>query len=358
MGMVLAPQETQKEPIIQEVVRYESVFEHEKAVINVVEQSSPAVVSVVASKDVPYIISPFGDFFAPREERYRTERRDIAEGTGFLVASNGLILTNKHVVKDEEADYTVFFSDGKEFDARVLVRDPVQDLAVLQIEGEDFPTLPLGDSDSIRPGQTAIAIGNALGEFQDTVSVGVISGLGRRVSATDGRMVEILEDVIQTDAAINRGNSGGPLLNLKGEVIGVNTAMAAYAQNIGFAIPVNRTQRAIEAAKTGKEVAYPFLGVHYVLVDQRLKERENLPVDYGALLVSGDRGEPAVFPDSAADRAGLREGDIILQFDEQKISRDNSLARVIIDYYPEDEVELKIMRDNREITAKAVLKTR
>jgi len=326
---------------------YLPVIAQEQLVIDVFDNVSPAVVSIVITKDLPV----FEWFFEP----IRTERREIGGGTGFIVSEDGLILTNKHVIWDEQADYAVIDNEGRKFDAQVLARDPLQDLAVLRIKGEEpFPVVDLGNSDALRIGQTVIAIGNVLAEFKNSVSVGVVSGLGRTITASGGGMVQVLEDVIQTDAAINPGNSGGPLLNLKGEVIGINTAMAIGGENIGFAIPINRAKKAIEQVKTLGRIVYPFLGVTYVVIDERIQEENNLPVDYGAWVVSGRR-QRAVFPGSAAEKVGLRENDIILEFDNKKITSANPLNRIIVGYDPGDEVVLRVLRDKEEKTIKVVL---
>jgi serine protease Do len=329
---------------------YEPSLEHEKAVINVVEKNASAVVSVVSERYVEYL--DFSNFFFSSPEI--KERLQEGQGTGFIIEKNGLILTNKHVVEDENAKYTVFLANGEMYDAEVLARDPLQDLAVLKIEGEDFPVVTIGDSDTVRAGQTAVAIGNVLGELQNTVSVGVISGTGRRITARGEYNTEVLDDVIQTDAAINFGNSGGPLLNLKGEVIGVNTATMISAEGVGFAIPINRAKRVINGAINNEEVVYPFLGVRYVTVDSKLKEEESLKVDYGALIV-GSPQESAISPGSSAEEAGIKEGDIILEINKEKITTKNTLAKIITKYNPQDEVEIKILRDEEEIKIKAIL---
>ena len=335
------------QPIQEPEVKVPITFQ-EQLVIDAVRNVSPAVVSIVVTRDLP----AFEWFFEP----IRTERREAGSGTGFIVSQEGLILTNKHVVLDEEAEYTVIDNDGNKFTAQVLARDPLQDLAVLKIEGEAvFEVVNLGDSDSLQTGQTVIAIGNVLGEFRNSVSLGVVSGLGRTITASGGGMVQVLEDVIQTDAAINPGNSGGPLLNLKGEVIGINTAMAIAGENIGFAIPVNRAKKAIEQVKTLGRIVYPFLGVRYVVIDQEIQQEEDLPVDYGAWVISS-RGEPAIFPGSAAEEAGLQENDIILEFDNQKITTDNHLRRIIVKYDPGDEVVLRVLRDKEEKIINVVLR--
>lgn len=280
------PKIGEKEKIVEKEPGYTPQTSQEEAIIKAVKEVSPAVVSVVITKDVPklklYYENPFKEFEQffgqpfefqiPRYKQEGTEKKEIGGGTGFIISEDGMILTNAHVVLDKEADYTVLTNDGKKYPAKVLARDSIRDLAVMKIEGEktideqgkmnlkSFPTIKLGDSDKLQIGQTVIAIGNALGEFRNTVSVGVISGLGRTVTASGGGMIETLEDVIQTDAAINLGNSGGPLLNLRGEVIGVDFAMSQQGQNIGFAIPIDKTKKDIEQVKTLGKIVYPFFG--------------------------------------------------------------------------------------------------
>ncbi len=334
----------------EEKKEYEPFLEHEKAVINVVEKNIPAVVSIVSSRYVEYL--DFSNFFFSSPEI--KERLQEEQGTGFIIEKNGLILTNKHVVGDEDAKYTVFLSTGEMYEAEVLAKDPLQDLAVLKIEGEDFPVVDIGDSDTVRSGQTAIAIGNVLGELQNTVSVGVISGIGRRITARGGYNIEVLDDVIQTDAAINFGNSGGPLLNLKGEVVGINTATMISAEGVGFAIPINRAERIIDGAIKNEEVVYPFLGVRYVIVDPKIKEENDLKISYGALIV-GSSEEPAISPGSAAEKAGIKEGDVILEINGEKVTAKNTLTKIIAKYNPKDEIEIEILRNKEEVKISVIL---
>ncbi len=351
----------------------------EQTIINAVEKASPAVVSIVVTKDLPvyeeYYISPFEEFFfepffdfqVPQYRQKGTEKQEIGGGTGFIVSEDGMILTNKHVVLDDEADYTVIVSDNRQFPAKVLAKDSLQDIAILKIDQEKtitsngeidfktFPKLELGDSDKIQIGQTAIAIGYALGRYQNTVSVGIISGLGRTISASGGDFVEILEDVIQTDTAINKGNSGGPLLNSKGEAIGINTAIDLEGQSVGFAIPINPAKRDVEQVRTIGKIVYPFLGVRYALITEDIQQKNDLPVDYGAWVTKGPQGESAIFPDSAAEKAGLKEGDIILEFNNEKITAQNSLAKIIMRHSPGEEITLKILSGEIEKEIKIVL---
>jgi len=231
----------------------------EKTITVVVKEVSSSVVSIIVSKYVSILeqeyYNPFGEnspfqILIPRIVEKGKELKEVGGGSGFIISSDGLIVTNKHVVIDEDAQYTVLTNDGQKYPAKILVRDSTQDVAVLKIEANNLSIVKLGDSNKIEVGQPVVAIGNALGEFRNTVSAGIVSGLMRSITASGGEYSEKLDAVIQTDAAINSGNSGGPLLNLYGEVIGINTAVATNAENIGFAIPINKVKPIIENAKT------------------------------------------------------------------------------------------------------------
>ncbi len=346
-------------------------IDREVQVIKVVKEMSPAVVSIIISKDLPvfeeYMSNPFDDFFqnspfndsdsfgpfnfqVPQYHQNGTEKQEIGGGTGFVISEDGLILTNRHVVSDKDAEYTVLDSDGKKYEASVIARDRLQDLAFLRVKGLKIKPLKLGDSDNIQIGQTAITIGNALGEFSNTVNVGIISGLKRTITASSGlgASSEELDQIIQTDAAINQGNSGGPLLNLQGEVIGVNTAMAVGAENIGFAIPINAAKRSIQEIIENGEIAYPYLGVRYTIINKMIQEQNNLSLGYGALIIKGNSStELAVMPGSPADKVNLRENDIILEVDGKRIDEKNTLAKVILNSQVGQEISLKVLSQGK-----------
>ena len=347
-GVVL----TSSERDVEEV--YVPQTSQEDKIIKVVKDVSPSVVSVVVIKEVP-VYSSY-DFFWGIPVVQGTEKKQVGAGSGFIVSSDGLIVTNKHVVEDTKAEYVIITNDDEEYSVNFLARDPVQDIAILKIQSnEQFKAIKLGSASSIQIGQTAIAIGNALGELKNTVSVGVISGLGRTVTASGQDSTEVLEDIIQTDAAINPGNSGGPLLNLSGEVIGINTA-ASSGENIGFAIYIDKAIRDIEQVKTIGKISYPFLGIRYVLIDEDIAKDKKLSVDYGALIMRGSSySDVAITPNSPAEKAGLKENDIVLELEGEKITKNNSLAKIILKYNPGDTVSLKILRNNLETIINVVL---
>lgn len=320
------------------------VLEESNAIIGTSSKVSPSVVSIV-SKQL------YQDLFGRTYE-------SSGAGTGFIITSDGLIITNKHVVSDENTEYTVVLADGKSYDAKVQSRDPYLDFAVIKIEAKDLPVVELGDSDNMEIGQWVIAIGNALGQFQNTVTVGVISAKNRQINASDstGQNSETLDNLFQTDAAINSGNSGGPLVNLSGQVVGINTAMASNAQGIGFAIPINTVKGAIESIKQTGKIVRPYLGVRYVMVTKDISEQNNLSVDYGALVVRGiSLGQVAVVPGSPADKAGLLENDIILEVNGERVDSDHGLVSLISQYKVGDQVTLKVLSKGDEKTLKVTL---
>lgn len=358
--------------VSEKIIERESIFTQEYFVVDAVKKTNPAVVAIIISKQVPKYevfidpnqknqleeIFPGFNFEAvPQLRQKGTEEKKIGGGSGFFVSSDGLIVTNRHVVEDASAIYTVFTNDGKKHAATVVARDPVLDIALLKIAGINYPFLPLGNSDSLLIGQTVIAIGNALGEFKNTVSVGVISGLSRSITAgsPSGR-AEFLDHVIQTDAAINPGNSGGPLLDLSGRVMGVNVAVVQGSQGIGFALPINSVKGAIESVKTSGKIIRPYLGVRYLQINPEVKEANNLAVDYGAWVKAGvGQNDPAVLPGSPAEASGIVENDIILSVDGVKITEGASLASIIRQRKIGQVITLRVLRAGTEQSIKVTL---
>ena len=346
------------------------VSENEQ-LMDMVELANEAVVSVVATRDVPIFeqyleeIDPFGGFFGggfavPRVREQGTEEREVGGGSGFIVSSDGLVVTNRHVVADEQARYSVLLVDGRQYSVDVLAKDPVLDVAVLRIETDanetaSFASLTFGDSDAVRLGQVVVAIGNALAEFNNTVSVGVVSGLARSIVARDRMgVMEQLDQVIQTDAAINLGNSGGPLLDISGNVIGMNVAASLGADNIGFALPSNAVAQIVRSVQETGEIVRPFLGVRHTTVNPQIAALEELGVEYGALVLRGEGGEVAVLPDSPADRAGIREGDVIITIGERSLES-VSLAQALRNYAVGETISIMVWRDNDEVVLEATL---
>lgn len=337
---------------------------YEEQIIKAVEKVMPAVVSIMVGKTYEELLRerpqelmvPHGDHIdppPPEEELPHTPggKVRVGGGSGFIVDQSGLILTNKHVVHDATAEYIVTTPTNDTYGAKVLARDSLNDVAILKIEAEDLLVLPLGNSDKIRLGQTVLAIGTALGEFQNTVSAGIVSGLSRFITAMtdfEGHS-ERLRGLIQTDAAINPGNSGGPLVNLEGEAIGINSAVVFGAQNIGFAIPVNKAKRDLEELKKYGRIRRPFLGVRYILLNPALKKRFQLPVDHGAFVLrEGTPGRPAIIPGSAADKGGLRETDVILTLNSTVIDEKTGLEDILEKVVLGDQINAKILRNGKE----------
>ncbi len=339
----------------------------EARIIAAIDKVDPAVVSIIVTKDVPIYeqyyetVDPWGFFGGlqiPRIRENGTEEREIGGGTGFIVTSDGLIVTNRHVVADEGARYSVVMTTGEIYDVDVLAKDEQLDIAILKINSTlegSLPTATFGDSASLELGQTVIAIGNALAEFQNSVSVGVVSGLSRSIVASDGYgMTEQLNQVIQTDAAINPGNSGGPLLNLDGEVVGVNVATSQGADNIGFALPVAIVEQIVESVRTHGEIVRPYLGVRYVMLDADRALEYGVTTTVGALIVSENEALPAIAEGSAAERAGLREGDIVLEIDNESLGGQD-LATVLRTKSVGQEIQLKIERNGVQEMISATL---
>ncbi len=339
----------------------------DSAIIDVVKKASPAVVSIVISKDLskipgyglsPFEDDPFFDFFYGRQNQTSEPNvQEVGAGSGFFVSSDGLILTNKHVVSDESASYTVLTKDGTKYEAKVMATDPVNDIAIVKIEIQNAPFLTLADSSKIQIGQRVIAIGNSLGQYQNTVTSGIISGIGRKITAgSEAGEAESLSGVLQTDAAINPGNSGGPLLNTAAQVIGINTAIDQEGQLVGFALPSNDAVKDLDSFNKNGKITRPFLGVRYIILNPDIAEAQNSPRDYGALIIRGNTSaDVAIVSGSPADKAGLRENDIILEIDGQKVDEDHALADLLKEKNIGDRVKLKIYSQGEEKTVEVTL---
>ena len=334
-------------------------------IVQAIKQVKPAVVNILITKEIPEELLNALPFMVPGElpppmkpdpsnhdalpQEY--ERVRVGGGSGFIVSHNGIILTNKHVVQDPEAVYTVALEDDRRLPAKVIARDPINDIAILKVEEEGLPYAELGDSSRIELGETVIAIGNTLGEFKNTVSAGVVSGLSRFISAQNEMSGEaaFLRGLIQTDAAINPGNSGGPLVNTDGKVVGINVAVILGAQNVGFAIPVNAAARDLADIKKYGRIRKPFLGVRYLVINRDIKDKLKLPAEAGAYVIKENvPGDEAVVKNSPAHKAGLQEKDIILEFNNVKLTSENNLQDVLENCKIGEKIALKVLRAGEE----------
>lgn len=330
------------------------VVSEENVIIDAVEKVSPSVVTVGISQtrrvgDI-FEFNPFDPFSLPQQRPGRSEKIEQDIGSGFVISSDGLIVTNKHVVSVPDAKYRVITKDDKTYDVIKIYRDPDNDLAIVKIAATNLTPIELGDSDKLKVGQMAIAIGTALGEFRNTVTVGVISGVGRGITAGSPfeGSAEKLDNVIQTDAAINPGNSGGPLLNSSGQVIGVNTAVSSEGQNIGFAIPINVVKDAVNTFNSTGQFNRPFLGVEYRMISRQMAVLNEIPE--GAYIMDVVSGSPA-------DAGGVEPEDIITKIDGTKVTDGNDLAKIIGKRKVGDSVELSIWRNEKDTTVKVTLET-
>jgi len=332
----------------------------------------PAVVSIVISKSLEDIekelpadmmpLFPFGmpELKIPEDKIDARGMVQVGGGSGFIVSADGVILTNKHVISDTQAAYTIVTTDGSRYPAEILARDPIDDIAILKIKATRLPIVRFGNSAQLELGEDVLAIGNSLGMFQNTVSSGIISGLSRTISAkTDAHSpMQELRGLIQTDAAINPGNSGGPLINLKGEVIGINAAIVFGAQNIGFALPINSAKRDLVDVKKYGRVRRPLLGLRYITIDDNLQAKLKLPVNYGALIVSRGQHHEAIIPHSPAAESGIREQDIVLECNNKKLTAEQTIQDFLEELNVGDTLKMKVRRGERDLMISVVLSER
>lgn len=332
-------------------------------IVKTVKKVMPAVVSISVTE-------PWKDEKKQKSDRNRKSSRHILAdgrvetggGSGFFIDNSGTVLTNRHVVSGgPDAAFSILVG-GKTYAAELVARDPVDDIAILRLRNarEKFPAIPLGDSGKLELGEPVLAVGNALGLFRNTVSAGIISGLSRAVSAQEdpNSPVQELRGLIQTDAAINPGNSGGPLIDISGKAVGINAAVIASAENIGFAIPINAAKRDYRDLQRFGRIRRPLLGLRYLMLNPELKEKLKVGVHYGALVTREHVFDDAVVPGTPAADAGIREGDIILEWNGERVTEDKSIQDFLEDAEVGEVVRLQILRGEKEISVPVTLSER
>ena len=338
-------------------------MDHSNDFVHVIKKVLPATVTIVVSKQFGDIekeaIDHFPDiplWLKKRELGFLKQQTDkngmlkVGNGSGFIVDPSGIVVSNRHIVSEIQNVYTVITNDGKKYQATILARDPLSDIAILKIQdGMAFPFLSLGDSSHLELGEQVIAVGNALGIFQNTVSAGIISGLSRSITAQidPNSPIQEIHGLIQTDAAINPGNSGGPLVNINGKVIGINVAIIQGAQNIGFALPINTLKKDLDDLKQYGRIRQPFLGVHYITINEDIQHRLKLASEYGALVISPNPYSKSVIAKSPADIAGIKDHDIILECNDERIGIEHPLGDILEKHSIGDVIRLKILRKNK-----------
>ncbi|MDO8504400.1 MAG: trypsin-like peptidase domain-containing protein [Candidatus Liptonbacteria bacterium] len=341
----------------------------DRAVISAIKKVLPAVVSIAITKHLTDVQKEIPSF-SPLSKKNKKGRLKIPDllvdtrgminvggGSGFVVSPEGIIVTNKHVLSDTKAEYTIITADGESYPAMILTRDPVYDVAIIKIKATGLPTVKLGDATKLELGQSVVAIGNALGIFRNTVSLGIVSGLSRSITAQADPKTppQEMRGLIQTDAAINPGNSGGPLIDLNGNAVGINAAVVFGAQNINFAIPINAVRRDLEDLHRFGHIRRPLLGVRYIIIDENLKAKMGLPVGYGALVIGEGPRDHAVIPKGPADRAGIKERDIILECNGEKIDKDHPIQDVLEGMKVGETLALSVLRGEKTFPVKLIL---
>lgn len=319
-----------------------TITQEESSIANVAEKVGPSVVSIVTTTQT---------------RSYFGISSGEAAGTGVIISKDGYVMTNNHVI-DGATSAAVVDSNGKRYtDVTIIGRDPLNDIAFLKIESnETFTAATLGSSSTLRTGQQVVAIGNALGQYSNTVTSGIVSGTGRPVTASSSssQTTESLTDLIQTDASINHGNSGGPLVNMAGQVIGINTAVAEDANGIGFAIPINATKGLIAGVLENGKVSRAQLGVSFISLTPSIAEEQKLSISTGAYVYASG-GTNAVTPNSPADKAGLRRGDVITKINDETVGKQGALSSILGEYRPGDKITITYMRDGKESTTSTTL---
>lgn len=331
------------------------IVPEEEATIAAIKKIAPAVVSIIIYDEAETQVLNLSS----GEATTTKQRSEKGSGTGFLINSNGLIITNKHVINagSDKASYRIILNSGKEYYANLVGKDPINDLAIIKVGDKNLPFVSLGDSDKLQVGSSVIAIGNALGQYQNSATKGIVSGLGRSIQAADqaNATIESLDNVIQTDADINPGNSGGPLVNLRGEVVGINTATDQSGRAIGFAIPINDAKQVINSVKASGRIIRPRIGLRYLMITPEIAKDKNLTSETGALVVSEGDGAAAVVVNSPAEKAGIIEGDIILEINGIKILNNNTLLTVVQKFKPGNKIGVRIKRGEKIVIKQVIL---
>lgn len=327
-------------PLTAAVDGNRTITDEESSIAAVAEKVGPSVVSVITQVQA--------------RGYYGTTSAEAA-GTGIVVSADGYIMTNNHVVENAETVSIVDSTGALYEDVEVIGRDPLNDVAFLKVSSDtEFTPAVLGNSSTIRTGQQVIAIGNALGQYSNTVTSGIISGTGRPITASTGSgATETLTDLIQTDASINQGNSGGPLVNLAGQVIGINTAIIEDANGIGFSIPINSTKGVLAGVLENGTVDRAYIGVNYLTVTPDVAREYNLPVNQGAYIYAANGN--AVLSNGPAAKAGLQDGDVITNINDQEIGTDGGLSSILGQYQPGDQVSVSYIRDGQTRTTTVTL---
>ena len=344
------------QPNIRGLVADTLRLDDQEATIRAINKVIPAVVNIIVlDQQTTTIIN-----LTTGEQTQKTEIVRKGSGTGFLISADGLILTNKHVVgaaNEKTGQYKILLNSGKQYYAQLIGKDPINDLTVLKIFDKNLPYVQLGDSDQLSIGTTVIAIGNALGRYQNSATKGIVSGVGRNIEASDqsGNISEILDNVIQTDAEINPGNSGGPLVDLAGNIVGINVAIDQSGSAIGFAIPINDAKPVVKSVREIGRIVRPRLGVRYHMLTPELAQQLKLAKDSGAWISVNQDGTPSVLAGSPADKAGLKPGDIVTEINGIKLQGKATLISVIQKFKPGDRIGLKVFRDGKFINLIAVL---
>lgn len=344
------------------------MVKNQSPIVKIVKKALPSVVSITMTKNLAGLESIFKISNQENSLVSHKKRMKVGGGSGFIVSKDGIVLTNRHVMEDTKADYTFVLHNGEKAKPKILGIDEIHDIAILQIDSsinseqtKNYPFLEMGNSSKLDLGEEVIAIGNALGLFKNTVSLGIVSGLSREIQAQSelSDTAAKLRGLIQTDAAINPGNSGGPLIDMSGKVIGINAAMVFGAENIGFALPINNAKKALEELKKYGRIRQPFFGIRYLQINKQLKDQFDLPVDFGALVIS----EPevplgknrAIIAGSPAEKAGIKESDIIIEISGQKLTPEVSVNDILGDFTVGQRLACKILRHGREKIVNIVL---